>query len=368
MHNIKLFSTTFFLFCSSHVFSQTAIDLCHNSKRTGDAIEMYKIQTDDIWDLSSSDRCGDAVYEKNEDFKEDTITVLLHGTRKYYEYHCDSLLYVALENPQKMESFYLPEASCVFPMTLGDRYSGVLASHINYCDKLILHKFGTYNVHADSIGTLTLRDGNVIDHALQISYIRKYMYEQLDSCDQDSLPRYAEAEIRGKLSTGIGVYTEVEKNIYIKGYRYPIIKDVKLRDSENGVCLMETYYSPPEEQEAMFLDEPNLEARREHGDCGDVPSHDDCVDVFSYVDNRPNAMEVVFDLAGFLSDHPHNGTIQCWLLLSDSRGIVYRTQSNSVDSSTSNELCLSYSSLRHGQYVLSVVINNQIYTNNFIVD
>lgn len=356
------------LFSHSPVFSQLTIDLIHNSKRTGDAIEMYKIETDDIWNLSNSDKCGDVVYEKNEDFKQDSITVLFNGTRRYYEYRYDSLLYVALENSQNMESYYFPETSCIFPMTLGDKHSGILASHIIYCDKLILQKFGTYTVHADSIGSLTLRNGNTIDNALQISCRREYMYEQLDSCDLDSIPQYTKEEISGKLSTGTGIYTEVERNIYLKGYRYPIIKNQELYNPEGDLCLTETYYSPPEEQEVLYLDEPNLEARREHSSYDDVPTLDESVDVFSYVNKRPGSMEVVFDIESFLAEYPQSGTIQCRLLLSDGRGIIYRTRGFSVDSSMDKEVSLSYSGLKHGHYVLSVVIDNKIYTDNFIVD
>lgn len=357
-----------FIVCNSPAFSQTTIDLNHNSKRTGDNVKMYKILTDNIWNLTSSDKQGDAVYERNEDFKEDTITVLFNGTRKYYEYHCDTLLYVALENPQNIESLYLPEISCIFPMALGDKHSGIFASHIIYCDKLILHKFGTYTVHADSIGALTLCDGTTIDNALQISCRREYTYEQLDSCDLDSLPQYTEAEISGKLSKGIGIYTEVERKIYIKGYRYPIIKDLELYNPESDLCLTETYYSPPEEQEVLFLDEPNLEARRGHSGNDDVQSLDESMDVFSHVNKRSGAMEVVFDIESFLAEYPQSGIIQCRLLLSDSRGIIYRTRGFSVGSSMDKEVSLSYSGLKHGHYVLSVVINNQIYTDNFIVD
>lgn len=356
-----------FLFNNSPAFSQTTIDLIHNSKRTGDVVEMYKILTDNIWDLSSSDNQGPAVYERNEDFKEDTITVLFNGTRKYYEYHCDSLLYVALENPQNIETFYLPETSCIFPMSLGDNYSGFLASHINYCDKLILHKFGEYTIHADSIGTLTLRDGNTIGNALQLSCRRKYMYEQLESNDLDSLPQYTEEAILGKLSSEKDVYTELERDIYIKGYRYPIVKDLVLYNAEGEPILGETYYSPPEEQDLLFLDEPNLEARREESGSGFSESPNELVDLFSYISNRHGSMEVVFDIENYLAAYPQNGTIQCQLLLSDNRGIVYKARNYNVDSN-SQELSLSYSGLKHGQYILSVVINNQIYTNNFIVD
>lgn len=356
-----------FLFYYSPVFSQTTIDLIHNSKRTGDDVKMYKILTDNIWDLSSSAKQGNAIYERNEDFKEDTVTVLFGGTRRYYEYHRDSLLYVALENPQNMESFYLPETSCVFPMTTGDKYSGFLASHINYCDKLILHKFGTYTIHADSIGTLILRDGNTVDNALQISSRRNYMYEQLDSCDFDSLPQYTEGAILEKLSSEKGVYTEVERDIYIKGYRYPIVKDFILYDAEGEPYQSETYYSPPEEQNDLFLDEPNLAARRENCVCDYDESSIELVDIFSYISNRPGSMEVVFDIESYLAANPQNGTIRCQLLLSDNRGIVYRTK-NYYSNPNRQECCLSFSGLRRGQYVLSVVINNQIYTNNFIVD
>lgn len=91
------------------------------------------------------------------------------------------------------------------------------------------------------------------------------------------------------------------------------------------------------------------------------------MDVSSFVNNRPGAMEVSFDIGGFLAKYPQNGTVQCRLLLSDNRGIVYRTRNYTVTPAANQEISLSYSGLRNGQYVLSVVINNQIYTNNFII-
>ena len=354
--------------CNSPAFSQTAIDLSHNSRRTGDAIEIYKILTDNIWDLSSSNKCGNSIYERNEDFKQDTITVLFQGTRRYFEYNKDTLLYVGLENPQNKELFYRHEVSCIFPMSLGDKISGVFAGHVNYCDKLVLHKFGTYTTHADSIGTLTLPNGNIVANALQISCRRKIMYEQIDSCDTDSiLPQYTKAEILGKQSEGTDIYTEVEKNIYIKGYRYPIIRDMLLYNPKGELCQSETYYAPPEGQDLLYLDEPNLEARRDQVDLDNNSPLNDAVDVSSFINNRPSSMEVSFDIGGFLAKYPQNGTDQCRLLLSDNRGIVYRTRNYTVTPAANQEISLSYSGLRNGQYVLSVVINNQIYTNNFII-
>lgn len=225
---------------------------------------MYQIQTDNIWDLTSSNKCANTIYERNEDFKQDTVTVLFQGTRRYFEYNKDTLLYVGLENPQNKELFYRHEVSCIFPMSLGDKISGVFAGHVNYCDKLVLHKFGTYIVHADSIGTLTLPNDNIVDNALQITCRRKIMYEQIDSCNIDSiLPQYTEAEILGKQSDGTNIYTEVEKNIYIKGYRYPVIRDMLLYNPKGELCKSETYYAPPEGQDLLYLDEPNLESRRD---------------------------------------------------------------------------------------------------------
>ena len=367
MYTKRLLVIVLLLGAVGHTFSQARIDRSHNSMRIGDVVKMYQIETDNIWDLSRSEKGNNAFSETHENFKTDTITVLFNGTRKYYAFHSDSLLYVGLENPLEKDSVYIAEASIVFPMSLGDKHSGVFACHKSYCDKMRFHKYGTYTVHADSIGSLTLPDGSVVDNALEICRKRKYIYDQLDFAAQVADPIYSEAEILQQLSKGGDIYTEVEKVLYIKGYRYPIVTDFTLHAPKGEVCTKETYFTPLDEEEGILLDEANIQARSIDSEkAADSTSDDDII--ASFVRNNTASKEVVFDCGRYADAYPMNGTTQCRLLLSDQKGIVYRTKEFALNSSVKSEVSVSYSGLRPGQYVMYLIINNQTYTSNFIFE
>ena len=354
------------VFGNSHTFAQTRIDRSHNSMRIGDAVKKYQIETDNIWDLSKSGKGSKEFSETHENFKTDTITALFKGTRKYYALHSDSLLYVGLENPQEKDSFYIAEPTCIFPMSLGSMYNGVFACHVSYCDKMRYHKYGIYTVHADSIGTLTLPGGDTIDNALQICRKRKYVYDQLGTDTSVVAPIYSETEILHELARNSETYTEVEKVLYIKGYRYPIVTDFTLYNTNGEECTRETYFTPLDEEEALLLDEANSLARNQYGAEPDDAGDND--DTFSFVRNNTDAQELLFNCGKYITANHLSGTIQCKLQLSDSKGIVYRTKDFSLDSSARSEVSVSYSGLRPGQYLISLIINNQTYTSNFIFE
>jgi len=365
MHTKRLLAIALLLGAVGHTFSQTRIDRSHNSMRIGDVVKKYQIETDNIWDLSHSEKGNNAFSETHENFKTDTITVLFNGTRKYYAFHSDSLLYVGLENPLEKDSVYIAETSIVFPMSLGDKHSGVFACHKSYCDKMRFHKYGTYTVHADSIGSLTLPDGSVVENALEICCKRKYRYEQLESDTLVADPIYSEAEILQKISKGGDVYTEVEKVLYIKGYRYPIVTDFILYTPNGEICTKETYFTSLDDEEGILLDEANMQVRNQNV----VESNDETNDdISSFVRKNTDAKEILFNCEKYITTNGLSGTIQCKLQLSDSKGVVYRTKDLSLDSSAKNEASVSYSGLRPGQYIISLIINNQTYTSNFIFE
>lgn len=353
---------------NSRTFSQTTIELSRNSVRIGDVVKKQKLSAKNIWDLSNSKKCSEALDETYEDFKTDTITGLFQGMRKYYTLHSDSLLLVGSENPLIMERFYIPETLCVFPMALGDKHDGFFASHINYCDKMKIHKYGSYTIHADSIGTLVLPNGNAINNALQISRKRKFLYDQVDlDTSADSLS-FNEAEISRRHTEADSIYTEVERELYIKGYRYPIVKDYTLYFPQDEPCVRETYFFPPEEQESLSLDEENLQTRRNQEEIENSGNVCDNDNIASFIKKNPDTMEVVFDSGKYIATYPSGETRQCRLLLSDVKGYIYRTSEFMLGYSSAHEVRMSYSGLRRGQYILSLVVNNQIDTMNFIVE
>ncbi len=355
------------VFGNSNMFAQTVIDLRHNSMKVGDVVEKYKIMTDDVWNLQQAEKCSDAVLDSYEGFKTDTITRLFNGMRKYYVYRSDSLLYVGSENPLQKESLYIPETSCVFPMSLGDKHTGTFAGIIDYCDKMRFHKYGTYTVHADSVGALALPDGTLVGDVLQVCFRRHYIYEQLRLDSQVCLPACSEVEILQRIAAGDNVYTEIEKELYAKGYCYPIVKDFLLYDPMGEPCARETYYYPLSGQETLPLDEANMQARRERHDMegnGDAKDKDN---VLSFVRQDAATMTVVFDSKGYLAVYPSVGTIRCKFLLSDSKGIVCRVKEFTLGTSAADAVGLPYSGLRHGQYIVSIVIGNETYTTNLII-
>lgn len=349
-----------------YTYSQTTIDLNRNSIRVGDVVDKYRVSTVNIWDLSNSEKCSNMQSESYEDFKTDTLTRLFHSTRKYFTYHSDSLFYAGAENPQIVDTAYIPEITYIYPMSLGDKYSGFFASHITYCDKMKFHKYGTYTVHADSIGTLVLPNGTSISNALQICHKREFRYDQLCTDSLNTPITYSNNEIIQKLIVHDSIYTEIEKEIYVYGYRYPVVTDFALYNAKNEQCLRDTYFYPLEEQENIPLDEPNMEARR-NPSCRDEKA--DILekrDISSFVRNNIDTKEIAFDCKDYLSAYPSGSALQCRMLLSDSMGIVY--QARDFSSASNSKISMSYSGLRRGQYVLSLIINKEISTINFIIE
>ena len=170
-----------------------------------------------------------------------------------------------------------------------------------------------------------------------------------------------------KLAERTDVYTEIEKELYVKGYRYPVVRDFVLYNSENEICMKETYFSPLDEEEGILLDEANMLARNQDN----VESNDDAIandDMSSFVRKNTDSKEILFNCEKYIIANNLSGTIQCKLQLSDSKGIVYRTKDFSLDSSAKNDASVSYSGLRPGQYIISLIINNQTYTSNFIFE
>lgn len=372
MHVKKLLATLLLIGGSlglSTISSQTMIDFSHNSMRTGDVVKTYKITTDNIWNLSQSEKCGEVLYESYEDFKTDTITQLFNGVRQYYVLQSDTLLCVGRENPQQKDSLYIPETSLVFPMTPGDKSEGCFAAHVNYCDKMNLHKYGMFTVHADSIGNLTLPNGDVIVNVLQISSKRTFLCDSYETDSLTDAPLYCVSEILQEMQDRSSeTYSEISENLYVRGYRYPIVRDISLYLPNKTLYKRETYFFPLDDQEGISLDEANLQARRDQADGSDDNGTGKLDDTFSFISNNADTHEVIFDCAAYLTAHPSNDAMQCQLLLSDSRGIVYQSSSCVLEASAGNEIRGSYAGLRHGQYIVSLNINNQIYTSNFIIE
>lgn len=372
MYKKKLLSTLLFwggCLGLSMISSQTRIDFCHNSMRTGDVAKAFRIATDDIWNLSQSEKHGEMIYESYEDFKTDTITRLFYGVRQYYVLQSDTLLCVGRENPQQKDSLYMPETALVFPMSIGDRSEGCFAAHVNYCDKMRLHKYGFHTVHADSIGDLTLPNGEIVGNVLQISSKRRYLCDPYETDSLTDAPLYCDTEILQEIQARSSeTYTEITKNLYARGYRYPIVRDISLYTPNKTLYKRETFFFPLDDQEGISLDEANLQARREQADGSNDNGTDKLEDVFSFISNNADTHEVIFDCARYLAAHPSNDAMQCQLLISDSRGIVYQSRSFLLEASVGNEIRVSYDGLRHGQYIVSLIINNQIYTSNFIIE
>lgn len=356
------------LIIANQTFGQTAIDAEHNSMRTGDIIKMYKVQADDIWNLSDAKRSSVPVNMSFENFKTDSITLLFNGTRKYYALHSDSLLYLGSESPLQIDTFYIPEVSYVFPVRLKNKHTGVFACYTNYCDKMRFHKFGCYSVQADTIGTLTLPGETIVNNVLQISHKRSVMYEQLEIDSTEALPIYSEADISQKQQESNGIYIEIEKELYAKGFRYPIVKDLTIINPDNQVYLRETYYTPIDDNEGIFLDERNKIARTEVEN--GIISENDNVEslIISLLRNNTATKEISFDCEKYIDTIQPNTRLRCRMLLSDNRAIVYRSREFLMDSSNKSDVSISYSGLRPGHYVMSLIINDQIYTENFIFE
>ena len=263
----------------------------------------------------------------------------------------EELMYVECESPLRHAWHHSPAIVLRFPLTYGDTLSSPFHHTGRYSGRYYFNEDGIHTVEADAAGSLILT-GDTMGNVLRVhSRKTSSIVMGLDSAMLSQLPAKRQTT---------DCYTW-----YARGYRYPFLCSV-IQTLNDDTCPVEvvrkSYFLPPSIQ-ASLADSVNEGIRLR-----DLQMRDSCRKAppcasFHYT-MRLDGNTLIVDYSPGSS--PGKETTVT-LVLSDSMGIVYRRKSVSDASGEPSSIRTDCSGLRHGQYILYINVNGNVYHENFVI-
>ena len=349
-----------YVFIPFSACAQTVLTSARNMFRDGDELSRKQVKSVNVgkrgekvvWDFSDA-QVQDRKHRKYAAVPDTSLLVCAEGgTRYYYALQGDSLLLKGFENNLAKLDYVRPQAMLRFPMQHGDSIGGVYEARGVYCDRQALLCYGRYKTVADGSGTLVLPGGDTLRNVLRV----RTLSQGIDYLS-------AKNNIGATALTGGDTLRVIRETIrwYAAGYRYPVFESVATALKDRRFSTMS--YWPPEEQAYLALDEENRQYGEEVQKNGEEGSGSDDAagaDItYRFTQNRESRL---LSIEFSLSERQRVDFI-----LSDSRGVVHRSQSCSGEAGISQTVDISYSGLRRGQYVLYICVNGKQYSEKFNV-
>lgn len=339
-----------------------AIDSLHNTLRAGDSFVQYRLSGslqleggyNKVWDLSSHE-IGEnrrITIKANVD-STNSYVINDRMTAYYFRQNKDSLLYDGYEsNLAKME-FQHGIPLMVLPMHYGDSIRQCLLGAGSYSDDWLMESVGYSVSKVDAKGTLITPETDTLRNVSRIHITRISHDNLMARCDES-------CHKAGALAST--TMSEEDYLWYAAGYRYPILHvstSVAAGDSTGIV-----WYTPPYELENLAMDDANLSVRSSNSDgaFSDDSIHNRSSEILSYsIHKSPGdgRVTVTYDMTA-------DGTVS--FILSDVRGTVYTSFSQSHGTGSGYTADIRLNGLRTGVYVLYICVNNQRYVEKITVE
>lgn len=357
----------------SSVWAQQSICISqkNNAPRTGDFLVKHLVGSTCHFSDSSAiwSFCGVNLDDKNVRqyfFSSSTpngICSLEQGTCQYYRLSGDTLFYNGFENKLIKVIYDKPELRTLYPMTLKSQLKGLFHGTGSYCDKYFLHSFGRYHTQIDKCGLLVTVQGDTLRDVLKMHVCRwvSNVFYPLDSIRNEQYFTYKTFPSDSIIAYQMKDSTLLKEELiylYLPGLRYPIVENQCAE--VNGQQFHTTYYVSPEEQVGLALDEEN-DSLYNISNNSVVTTTDANSDIFYTLTNDSRTQSLVIAYNAF-----YNGKL--YFLLSDTMGRVLLTDSYTVSEGSTDEVKISYASLRRGQYVLYVCTHKGKIAEKFSVE
>lgn len=346
--------------------------------KSGDKLHRQRIENfsigekenDIVWDycnIKTNDR--DYVIEYTLDGDRDgVITEIINNTRYYYNQDSVSIRNIGYENNNIIAEYDRTETILPFPLEYGKKVSGVFHGSCMYCENLMIRQFGAYDIEVDGKGTLLLPDGKTLNNVYRVHSVKEtcqIAYDDVHTKRElleliDSIHPFTADSITAFISNPNNhtKHSETYK-WYAEGYRYPIIEAAVYGKGIDGSTKATAYYCAPDEQEKLY-DKENEEIRTNRiKQQADNQEHINSQQSNGYDNNNPYSI-VVNGTSITISSHTDSDFSAT---LSDSAGITYK----SARGKANGILNIDCSGLRHGEYVIHVEIDGNIFSNKIKV-
>ena len=360
----KRFALAIILFTSCLTISGQQLNQTQNRFRGDDATERKQVQANGfdlqgknkVWSLEDID-LSSKTFKTEYTNTGDTLMGLERGNRTYFQQTDKGISIIGSENVQTLISYGMPETWLQFPMQQGDSVCGYFNGTGKYCDRLFMRRFGTYLTKADAKGKIVLPDGDTLRHVLRL-HTERYISIIITPIDtmKREIPVFTSDSIIRHMATDTMIVREDIYRWYADGYRYPVLEATIVSHSDQKLSE-EIFYYAPETQELLVLDEENMKTREllvatdtENGNNASGGERD-----FTYHIRQDKGSETI--MISYSSEKPEKVTA----LLANSQGYIFR-QASQTDGSA---LCLSYSGLCRGQYILRITAGTHQFAEKF---
>ena len=270
----------------------------------------------------------------------------------FFKENNNVLFNIGKENTLYKINYQIPIVSMKYPFAFGDSIGTVYQGSGVYCGDHLTKVEGIVSIKADGYGALCITEGDTIYNVLRIHSIRtSSIAMDVDTLALDTIPKKLEIE---------DVY-----QWYANGYRYPVYETYSntCYDDLIPVSSYQTAYRflPETQQLTLANDFLNEEIRNDNAVEGD----DD------YLNGNEHSSSGI--LHHEVSVHGSTVSINCSVdsdadiiaLISDSRGIVYKRRDMTCNANQNYTIDIDCSGLHHGEYILYINVNGQIYNDKF---
>lgn len=337
-------------------FSQT-VDSTPGLLRTGVSVVQYQMPcnlnldsgNDILWDLSAQETTQSRRMKlTSRPGTSNSIAISDRLTTSYLRLSGDSLFYDGYESNLAKMNYHGGIPIVVFPMHYGDSLTHDFDGVGSYSDDWKMECFGRVRSKIDARGVVITPEADTIRNVLRIH-----------------ITRHSNNKIIPKGGTEVDVQCShaIEDDYlwYAPGYRYPVLHANIYTEEGNSESYL--WYTPLYEQESLAVDDENLAIRQTgtDGSAIDETGEGGAESPLHYtLRNNPGEKRVTV-----FYDQSVDGTVT--FILSDVRGTVYSSRSQTHDAGTGYSAEISLAGLRSGSYVLYICMDNQRYAETVLV-
>lgn len=305
----------------------------------GDTLYRYAIThpnigcpgTDQVWDFSRTDMIEDD-YDFFYSLTDSIIQRFCKNCVLTYRQIQDSLYIMREEQPLCWIDYKTPKLQMAFPLSYGDIIETPLNGRGLYCGHLQMSRSGNISLEVDGEGTLIRAEGDTLRNVLRV-YLLETSAIGLDEECRTNASDIAQQEIRESYLW------------YSEDSRFPLC-EVSVTTNYDNLVPYEIY------KEAYLYNvkrQRNDEKNKERDSFKKETPYN-----FDYtVSNRQN--QIVIDYQTVESANIH-------VIIADVMGVAHRKE-NWISEPGRNQRNIDCSGLRHGQYIVYININGQIYNN-----
>ena len=297
------------------------------------------------------------------EYDSSVFTEIEDMTMTYYSVRGDTLLLTGFESNTKEMCYANPELSMRFPLTLGDSIGGYIHGCGVFSDKLLTQVYGRCLCETDASGSMLLPSGDVLRDVIRVHTHRtvggkeiaagdgqdiRALKNNILSCAADSIEHFLSADTA---QTVVDTY-----RWFAAGYRYPILRTVRVSDTDGNTLSLAAYYFSPERQSELSDPDNERIRRQQQDDSGET----DANGKESVKTDCPIDYSVNVSGHSITIDYSLRATANVRALLCDVRGMVYKSHTAANPAGSDYCFTLDCTGLRAGEYVLYLNVNGVV--------